>query len=189
MFEISDLPGWRDIAKPAWRWTLRAMRPQVIFGCPQQPLDARSNSRISWWHVPVMLKKAQLIRTNVVRRASVRLVSPDGGSGISLRWYSRDHRPHGVSVLDLDTGRIYLVPVVIRDEDGDGRAFITNEDWMLEKSDKHKWPLTYGRHDFWLQVWSGEHHWRSDYLYRITVPRSDISNGPFTMEVHYGNIY
>jgi hypothetical protein len=82
-----------------------------------------------------------------------------------------------------------LVPVVIRDEAGDGRAFITNENWMLGKPDKHKWPLAYGRHDFWLQVWSGERRWLSDYPYRITVPRADIGNGQFTMEVHYGNIY
>ena len=79
---------------------------------------------------------------------------------------TRDRRPKGISELNLDTGRIYLVPVVIRDETGDGRAFITNEDWMLEKPSKHKWPLIDGRHDFWFQVWSGEHRWRSEYPYK-----------------------
>jgi hypothetical protein len=124
----------------------------------------------------------------VIERATVRLVAITGGEGRSLRWFSRDDK-QGVSMQDLDVGRIYLVPVVRRDETDNRPAFITNENWMLEKVDKEKWPLHEGRHNFWLQVHAGQYQWRGEYMYRITVPPPGSSNGPFTMEIHYGNIY
>ena len=192
---VPDFPGWIRVIQSAWRWgTLKTMRPQIIFGCPNQPVYTRSRPhepQECWWHVPIMVKTAMISRKRIVERVTIRLVGfdkpPSPSRGISLRWYSRDHQS-GTSAQDLEVGRIYMIPVVIRNEDGDGRAFITNEDWMLGSS-KSKWPLSEGRHDIWIDLWSGNHGWRSEYPYRIIVPSPDIGNGPFTMEVFYGNIY
>lgn len=161
---------------------------KIEFGPPQQPLHARSDPHVSWWHIPVSLRSGKGAAS--IERATVRLVSVTrGGSGISLRWHSRDH-DRGVSMQTLDLGRFYLVPVAFRREsDEDERAFITNEDWMLDKPTKRKWPLSEGRHDFWLEIHSGGGKWRSEHMYRITVPPSGSSNGQFTMEVFTGAYY
>lgn len=138
-----------------------------------------------------MINPALVTRRKIIERVTVRMVGADKPAnpyrGISLRWHSRDN-PHGISIQDIGVGHIYLIPTVIRDEGGDGRAFITNEDWMLG-SNKAKWPLNEGRHDFWIDLWSGKSGWRSDYLYRIIVPPPGIGNGPFTMGVFYGGVY
>jgi hypothetical protein len=126
--------------------------------------------------------------SSVIPFATVRLMPLNTPRNISLRWYSRDN-DSGISEQNLTVGRNYLVPVVVRDERGDGRAFITNENWMLRQPDMQKWPLGPGTHDFRLQIHSGSMYWRSDYDYRIVVPQQGESNGPFTLELYYGGIF
>lgn len=175
----------------AWRWFRSLMRPRVEFGAPQQRLNTPENSAASWWHVPVLVKPAWLTRSKRIERATVRLLRVEGGAGgregIAMRWYSRD-RDDGISEQTIEPGRVYLVPVVWRDESDDRRAFITNENWMLDKPNKRKWPLEEGRHNYWIEIWSGAQKWRGTKYYRISVPNVS-SNGRFTMHVHYGEIY
>jgi len=190
---IADLPGWPQLCASLFKRAVWLMRPRIEFGAPQQPLHARYDPQVTWWHVPVLVKPAPLTRTRVIEQATVRIVDdkkPDR-EGISLRWCSRDETDHGVGEQTLVAGRIYLVPVVMRTEgEGDGSAFITNENWMLDKEDKEQWPVPpNSRNDYYLEVWSGDRKWRSKYRYRVSVPQKDTSNGHFTLELFYGGLY
>jgi hypothetical protein len=186
---LVGVPATLALGPKMWSWGKGKMNPRIIFGAPQHPLDVRYDESASWWFASVLVRPASWWPwRNAIERATVRLIPETGGSGISLRWWSRDSKI-GTSERTIEAGRVYLIPVVRRDERNGNYAVITNENWMLDKIDREKHKLEPGDHKYWLETWSGDRHWKSQYKYRIHVPPSNSGNGQFTMSVFYGAVY
>ncbi len=106
-----------------------------------------------------------------------------GGSGIIMRWQSRDVR-EGNSETTIEAGRIYFVPIALRDERReDGEAIITNHAHLVDHQEK--WRVVDDTWAFRLELRSGSTKWVSPHWYALRVPRAGVSNGHFTLQVHY----
>ena len=169
-------------ARKAWR----AMSPRPEFLPPQQRAGVHDTPTLSYWHVPISLKRP-LLGKKKFERCTIWLIRLWGenapGEGIALRWQSRDGP--SVSRETLVYGETIPVPIARRDEAETNPAVITNENYLNSRGKDIKWPLTTGRYEFWLEVRAGHKRWRSPHRYVLKVPPDSVSNGHFTLAILY----
>lgn len=173
-------------------WSLRYLlsrfistMPTVEFGCPRQesgwgPSEPRN---IAWWHIPISIRFKFWWQKAPIERCRVFLHPNNRGAGIYLRWQSRDSQ-EGVSEINLDEGRTYLVPVAFRDETGDGSAAITNDNFLLSRT--AKWRVPAGSTlRLRIEIQSGARTQRCRHDYFLKVPPAGVSNGQFSLEMRH----
>ena len=165
--------------------------PALKFDAPRQ---CARELTISWWHVPVIVKRPSFFRRNEIPQCTVHLLLYSNGdiqTTFDLRWQSRDYA-QGTSEVLLQYGRPLLVPVVWRDErrfgaenkDSDPNAYITDQEKLMNWQENH-YPLTPRDNQYRMKlvVRSGHRKWVSPHYYALRVPEKGVSNGQFIFEI------
>jgi hypothetical protein len=162
--------------------TFGVLPPQVEFRQPVQQQGLVKDPRSSLWLIPVTIKPGWFFRRRHIERCTAWVMPDTGGTGISMRWQSRD-RKDGESQIVLERGVVRLIPVAVRAET-EGFAVITNENYLLHR--EAKWLIQPGSHFvFELQLRSGDRRWTSPHRYMLRVPPADVSNGHFILSQLY----
>ena len=181
------------------RLVWRPMSPVLDFGQPRQDTP-RESPKKSWYSVPISIRDAGVLHKTNLPRAQVWAVrylrNTQVGEGIKLRWNTRDGPMYEMS---LELGRIYPVPLAVRDE-SNGLIVIMSDDVYQEKL---KWRLTPDGFFRWDELihgpqevnnieWKIEVHkpakmpWVSPHSYVVSVPSIDASNDTFRVTVNAG---
>ena len=176
---FDDLP-WAAVALRLWRWGTTFMRPAIIFGCPIQQSKDYS---VSWWHVPVSVKRRPLSRSQIESvRAYARIYAdPYKDRAIEMMWRETNRdEPH--LRVTLRVGEVMMIPVVWRKE-GDGRnAFISGKGFFEGAKDIPIAPKD-GQTKLVLRVKYGNVLEMSNFY--IIRNRDMDSNGHFVLEAQY----
>lgn len=153
--------------------------PPIIFGSPRQ---VGADPLLSWWHIPVFIQPTTL-QQKQLENCIVTLAPYTGqGSPLRMRWRTRDSSV-AMTAVTLEEGRLYLVPVAARKENGQRAGIITNESFFVDK--KAKWIMRPGKTKWTLQVKNDAGNWESEHSYVLNIPPPDQGNGRFSLEVDY----
>jgi hypothetical protein len=159
--------------------------PIVVFGSPVQRCK---NETESWWHIPVTLRRKWGIGApSLPSGCQVYLDrhSDEGGfnEAIRMRWGDAIFSETG-DTATLVVGEPLLVPIVFRQENNEGKAYITDARYLLGKDKPY--PLAPDRKKirFRLRVKVRGETFACSHPYIVRVPRVS-SNGHFTCEVEY----
>lgn len=198
---MGDLLEQIPFLRAAWRclkWVWQKMMPAPVFLCVTQGTDFRTHPHTSWLHLMVRVRPGLFWWKGEIPNCEPRIFRQWGnstGEGITMRWHSSSE-DNGVPAQTLVVDRTYAIPVAWRDENGDGTAFITNQNWLTSGGNDRKWPLVPrsepsinrpgGQYEFELEIRGVRQIWRSKrQRYVLRVPPEGTSNAFFTLEAIY----
>lgn len=166
-----------------WAGTLwaRVMKRRIMFGAPSQRATSDRPTQ-SWWHVPVYIDPCWY-RIGALCRCRVFLEDLVGGCMIQMRWGDMCFDQAPKEMVDLQPGEYHLVPIALRDEDGNGEAYITDAEWF---NDRAAWIIEdHRKRRVRLVVKSGTFTATSKASYIMRTPPALHSNGQSTLEVEF----
>lgn len=167
--------------------------PRIQFRPPKQLDNAPGYPRVVRWGVPITLKPAYVLRKCKIENCTVYLFDAgNGGQGYNMKWLERkdDEDVQTCRSITLECGREFIIPIVQRDEGGDGKGYYLNEAFLNNGKGNIRTSPPGSKIGIRLEIRSGKNRWRpKDSYYFLVVPDKGISNSAFRLEQHYGDTY
>lgn len=160
-----------------------SISPEPIFACP---IQRAQEDDLSWWHIPIWLKKRGNSPIESYQRCTATLIFEEQGffphSQLDLRCQSPDN-PAGDREFPLRVGddrKLLIVAKRSEIVDKDSQVcpvYFTDQGYLINGVRQR---LEHGIYRFHIELRCGEERWQSE-PYVLTVPGPRMSNGHFIL--------